>query len=58
MAILELENIAYQANQKQILQNISFGVEEKAFLTLIGPSGAGKSTILKLIANLINPNHI
>lgn len=57
MAILELENIAYQANQKQILQNISFEVEEKAFLTLIGPSGAGKSTILKLIANLINPNH-
>ena len=57
MAILKLENIAYQANQKQILQNISFEVEEKAFLTLIGPSGAGKSTILKLIANLINPNH-
>ena len=24
-------------------------------MTLIGPSGAGKSTILKLIANLINP---
>lgn len=57
MAILKLENIAYQANQKQILQNISFEVEESAFLTLIGPSGAGKSTILKLIANLINPNH-
>lgn len=57
MAILKLENIAYQANQKQILQNISFEVEESAFLTLIGPSGAGKSTILKLIANLINPIH-
>jgi putative ABC transport system ATP-binding protein len=42
-------------DQKQILQNISFEVEEGAFLTLIGPSGAGKSTILKLIANLINP---
>lgn len=31
MAILELENIAYQANQKQILQNISFEVEKKHF---------------------------
>lgn len=55
MAILKLRNVAYQAGQKQILQNVSFEVEEGAFLTLIGPSGAGKSTILKLIANLINP---
>ncbi|WEA89286.1 ABC transporter ATP-binding protein [Lactobacillus gasseri] len=55
MAILKLRNVAYQAGQKQILQNVSFEVEEGAFLTLSGPSGAGKSTILKLIANLINP---
>lgn len=55
MAILKLRNVAYQAGQKQILQNVSFEVDEGAFLTLIGPSGAGKSTILKLIANLINP---
>ena len=55
MAILKLQNVAYQAGKKQILQNVSFEVEEGAFLTLIGPSGAGKSTILKLIANLINP---
>ena len=55
MAILKLQTVAYQAGKKQILQNVSFEVEEGAFLTLIGPSGAGKSTILKLIANLINP---
>lgn len=55
MAILKLQNVAYQVGQKQILQNISFKIEDGAFLTLIGPSGAGKSTILKLIANLINP---
>ena len=51
MAILKLQNVAYQVGQKQILQNISFKIEDGAFLTLIGPSGAGKSTILKLIAN-------
>ena len=55
MAILKLQNVAYQVGQKQILQNISFKIEDGAFLTLIGPSGAGKSTILKLIANLISP---
>lgn len=53
MAILKLQNVAYQVGQKQILQNISFKIEDGAFLTLIGPSGAGKSTILKLIANLL-----
>lgn len=56
MTIIELRNVAYQVEDKQILQNVSFSVRKNDFLTLVGPSGAGKSTILKLIANLINPS--
>lgn len=56
MRILELKNVTYQVGDKQILQDVSFSVEANDFLTLLGPSGAGKSTILKLIANLINPS--
>ena len=56
MTIIELRNVAYRVEDKQILQNVSFSVRKNDFLTLVGPSGAGKSTILKLIANLINPS--
>lgn len=42
--------------KRTILNNLSFGIKNGDFLTLIGPSGAGKSTILKLIANLISPS--
>ncbi len=31
------------------LENISFGVEPKEFVTIVGPSGAGKTTLMKLL---------
>lgn len=31
------------------LDNVSFGVEPKEFLTIVGHSGAGKSTLIKLL---------
>jgi multiple sugar transport system ATP-binding protein len=37
------------------VQDISFNVEEREFLTLLGPSGCGKSTILRMIAGLETP---
>jgi multiple sugar transport system ATP-binding protein len=37
------------------VQDISFSVEEREFLTLLGPSGCGKSTILRMIAGLEVP---
>jgi NitT/TauT family transport system ATP-binding protein len=34
------------------LQDISFAVEEGAFVSLVGPSGCGKSTLLRILAGL------
>ncbi|HEX7724139.1 MAG TPA: cell division ATP-binding protein FtsE [Candidatus Paceibacterota bacterium] len=31
------------------LEEVSFGVEPKEFVTIVGPSGAGKTTLLKLL---------
>lgn len=56
MKILELKHVAYAVEQKQILQDVNFAIDEHAFLTLVGPSGSGKSTTLKLIASLISPS--
>ena len=56
MTIIELKNVNYQVEKRTILNNLSFGIKNGDFLTLIGPSGTGKNIILKLIANLISPS--
>ena len=56
MALIALKQVADRAGDQEILQAVSFAVEEGDYLTLTGPSGSGKSTTLKLIAGLISPN--
>lgn len=55
MALLEVQNISFQKDEQQILDQITLSVAEGDFLTLSGPSGGGKSTLLRLIASLITP---
>jgi NitT/TauT family transport system ATP-binding protein len=40
----------------QALQDLSFDVEEGAFVSVLGPSGCGKSTLLKLACGLLRPS--
>lgn len=35
------------------LKDISFGIEEGSFVSLVGPSGCGKSTLLQMLAGLV-----
>ncbi len=39
--------------QVHALDNISFGIEEEEFVTVVGPSGCGKSTMLKILAGIL-----
>jgi cell division transport system ATP-binding protein len=39
------------------LDNVSFKIEPKEFVTLVGKSGAGKSTIIRLITGEEKPTH-
>jgi NitT/TauT family transport system ATP-binding protein len=41
------------ANSVEALRDLSFAVEDGAFVSLLGPSGCGKSTALRLIAGLL-----
>ena len=47
--MLQVKNISFSVPDKQILDNISFSLEQGKFLGIIGPNGSGKSTMLKII---------
>ena len=54
--IIELQNAAmtYQSPDGEVeaLRDVSFGMEEGEFCSIVGPSGCGKSTLLGAIAGL------
>jgi len=45
-----------KAGPVQVLDGLSFDVNEKDFVSIIGPSGCGKSTVFNIIAGLIDPD--
>jgi len=53
--IVELKDINFSAQDKQVLHDISIEFEESKITAIIGPSGSGKSTVLKISAGLLVP---
>jgi ATP-binding cassette subfamily F protein uup len=50
MNLLSAENISKSYSEKQLLNNISLGINEGDKIGLIGVNGTGKSTFLKILA--------
>ena len=46
-----------QTKEIQILNNVSFVVEENQFVSIVGPSGCGKTTLLKIMGGLLASFH-
>ncbi|MGP6138662.1 MULTISPECIES: ABC transporter ATP-binding protein [unclassified Jeotgalibaca] len=53
--ILEVRNVSYVVEEKDILKNVTFSVQEGDFLTIKGSSGSGKSTLLLILGSLLSP---
>lgn len=57
--ILEVNHLSksygYRNNKVQVLNNISFSVDQGEFIGIMGPSGAGKSTLLSTISTIALP---
>ncbi|MDO4663471.1 MAG: ABC transporter ATP-binding protein [Erysipelotrichaceae bacterium] len=51
---LSVEHLKLSFGEQLILNDLSFAIKEKEFVTILGPSGCGKSTILNILAGLLN----
>lgn len=53
---IEFDNVSFGYNEKMILEDLSFTLDEKKIYAFVGSSGSGKSTIAKLISGFYNIN--
>lgn len=51
--MLTVNSISIQYEQKKVINDFSFSVEEGEVVSIIGPNGSGKSTLLKSISRQI-----
>ncbi len=54
-SLLNITQLGWEINKKQILQNISFDVCKGEVIGIIGPNGAGKTSLLHCLTNQL-PN--
>lgn len=55
-ALISLQDVSIQFNQRSILQHIDFELFPQEIVTLIGPNGAGKSTFVKVLLSILKPS--
>lgn len=54
--MLELRDVSFSADGKEILKNINLVIEDGKFVVITGPNGGGKSTLAKVIAGIETPD--
>ena len=54
--MLELKNVFYFRDNKQILDNISLKIDNSKLVAITGPNGSGKSTLAKIIMGILKPD--
>ena len=53
MKILQVKNVCKSFDNKKIIDNVSFDIEQGKIVGLLGKNGSGKTTVLKMINDLL-----
>jgi zinc transport system ATP-binding protein len=52
---IEVRNLWFAYEQRPVLEDVSFVLDQGDFLAIIGPNGGGKTTLLKLLLGILKP---
>jgi NitT/TauT family transport system ATP-binding protein len=52
---VRFDNVSVRYGALQVVDNVTFGVNQGDFVSLIGPSGCGKTTMLNMLAGFVTP---
>ena len=52
--MLELKNVSYFRDNKQILDNISLKIDNSKLVAITGPNGSGKVQLQHFLTKLVN----
>ena len=55
MTAVSVRNLTKQFGSRKALDDVSFDLEQGAFLSVFGPNGAGKTTLLRVLSTLARP---
>jgi len=50
------KNVDFSYDGVPVLQNVTFTIGERSFISIVGPNAGGKTTLLKLMLGLIKPS--
>ncbi len=53
--MLKLENVCFHKDNKDILKNINYEINNSKLIVITGPNGSGKSTLAKIIMGIEKP---
>lgn len=56
MALLQVNSVSVQYDERKVLDDVSFEVDESTITAITGKSGSGKTTLLGVISGLLQPN--
>lgn len=50
--MLEVNNVSFSYSKKEILNNVSFKIDEGEIVTILGKNGVGKTTLLEILLSI------
>ena len=53
MSVIRVEDLTFCYNGIDVISDVTFAVDEGAYLGLVGPNGSGKSTLIKNILGIL-----
>ena len=56
MATIEVSNLSFGYGQKNVIEDISFKIDQPGLYCILGPNGVGKSTLIKCLNKINKPN--